>query len=81
MKEDYGAMTREQLVREQQRLHKKLTVPNIVILLISLVAAFSLIFGTLFSVNVHIDSGFMDTVTELQSSGEGSADSADEEEM
>lgn len=81
MKENYGAMTREQLVREQQRLHKKLTVPNIVILLISLVAAFSLIFGTLFSVNVHIDSGFMDTVTELQSSGEGSADSADEEEM
>lgn len=42
MKTDYSAYPSEQLQSERRKLHRKLILPNIFILLISLVAAASL---------------------------------------
>ena len=46
MKTDYSAYPSEQLQGERRKLHRKLILPNIFILLISLVAAASLLFGS-----------------------------------
>ena len=49
MKVNYGNYASEQLQSERRKLHRKLILPNIFILLISLAAAVSLLFGQLLS--------------------------------
>ena len=56
MKNDYSMYAPEQLQSERRKLHRKLILPNIFILLISLVAAASLLFGQLLSDSVECDA-------------------------
>lgn len=79
MKTDYSAYPSEQLQSERRKLHRKLILPNIFILLISLVAAASLLFGQLLSVSVHIDAQFGETVAQMMSEQAGEEGGADAE--
>lgn len=79
MKTDYSAYPSEQLQSERRKLHRKLILPNIFILLISLVAAASLLFGQLLSVSVHIDAQFGETVAQMMSEQSGEEGGADAE--
>ena len=79
MKTDYSAYPSEQLQGERRKLHRKLILPNIFILLISLVAAASLLFGQLLSVSVHIDAQFGETVAQMMSEQAGEEGGADAE--
>lgn len=67
MKVNYGNYASEQLQSERRKLHRKLILPNIFILLISLAAAVSLLFGQLLSVSVHIDAQFGEAVAQMMS--------------
>ena len=67
MKTDYSAYPSEQLQSERRKLHRKLILPNIFILLISLVAAASLLFAQLLYVSVHIDAQFGESVAQMMS--------------
>ena len=58
MKTNYATFTNEQLSQEQRRLHRKLIWPNLVVLILSLVAAITLLFGQTLRVSVHIDREF-----------------------
>lgn len=71
MKIDYSAYPGEQLRGERRKLHRKLILPNIFILLISLVAAVSLLLGQLLTVSVHIDAQFGETVAQMMSEQAG----------
>ena len=79
MKTDYSAYPSEQLQSERRKLHRKLILPNIFILLISLVAAASLLFAQLLSVSVHIDAQFGETVAQMMSEQSGEEGGADAE--
>lgn len=79
MKTDYSAYPSEQLQSERRKLHRKLILPNIFILLISLVAAASLLFAQLLSVSVHIDAQFGETVAQIMSEQAGEEGGADAE--
>lgn len=79
MKNDYSMYAPEQLQSERRKLHRKLILPNIFILLISLVAAASLLFGQLLSVSVHIDAQFGETVAQMMSEQAGEEGGADAE--
>ena len=79
MKTDYSAYPSEQLQGERRKLHRKLILPNIFILLISLVAAASLLFAQLLSVSVHIDAQFGETVAQMMSAQSGEEGGADAE--
>ena len=79
MKTDYSAYPSEQLQSERRKLHRKLILPNIFILLISLVAAASLLFGQLLSVSVHIDAQFGETIAQMMSEQAGEEGGADAE--
>ena len=79
MKTDYSAYPSEQLQSERRKLHRKLILPNIFILLISLVAAASLLFAQLLSVSVHIDAQFGETVAQMMSEQAGEEGGADAE--
>lgn len=79
MKTDYSAYPSEQLQGERRKLHRKLILPNIFILLISLVAAASLLFAQLLSVSVHIDAQFGETVAQIMSEQAGEEGGADAE--
>lgn len=79
MKNDYSMYAPEQLQGERRKLHRKLILPNIFILLISLVAAASLLFGQLLSVSVHIDAQFGETVAQMMSEQAGEEGGADAE--
>ena len=79
MKNDYSMYAPEQLQGERRKLHRKLILPNIFILLISLVAAASLLFGQLLSVSVHIDAQFGETVAQMMSEQSGEEGGADAE--
>lgn len=79
MKNDYSMYAPEQLQSERRKLHRKLILPNIFILLISLVAAASLLFGQLLSVSVHIDAQFGETVAQMMSEQSGEEGGADAE--
>lgn len=79
MKTDYSAYPSEQLQGERRKLHRKLILPNIFILLISLVAAASLLFAQLLSVSVHIDAQFGETVAQMMSEQSGEEGGADAE--
>ena len=79
MKTDYSAYPSEQLQSERRKLHRKLILPNIFILLIALTAAVSLLFGQLLSVSVHIDAQFGETVAQMMSEQSGEEGSADAE--
>ncbi|HIY46225.1 MAG TPA: hypothetical protein H9731_06915 [Candidatus Borkfalkia excrementipullorum] len=71
MKVNYGNYASEQLQSERRKLHRKLILPNIFILLISLAAAVSLLFGQLLSVSVHIDAQFGEAVAQMMSEQAG----------
>ena len=77
MQINYGAYPSEQLQGERRKLHRKLILPNIFILLISLAAAISLLFGQLLSVSVHIDAQFGETVAQMMSEQAGEEGGAD----
>lgn len=79
MKNDYSMYAPEQLQSERRKLHRKLILPNIFILLISLVAAASLLFAQLLSVSVHIDAQFGETVAQMMSEQSGEEGGADAE--
>ena len=79
MKNDYSMYAPEQLQSERRKLHRKLILPNIFILLISLVAAASLLFAQLLSVSVHIDAQFGETVAQMMSEQAGEEGGADAE--
>ena len=79
MKTDYSAYPSEQLQSERRKLHRKLILPNIFILLIALTAAVSLLFGQLLSVSVHIDAQFGETVAQMMSEQAGEEGSTDAE--
>lgn len=68
MKTNYAMLSREELVSEQARLHKKLMWPNLVVLIISLIAALTLFFGTLLSIDVHVNKELADFINENMSS-------------
>ena len=65
MKVEYGALPLDVLKKEHRRLHRKLTLPNLFIFIISVIAAASLVLGALFSINVHIDRELVNTVVDL----------------
>ena len=79
MKTDYSAYPSEQLQSERRKLHRKLILPNIFILLISLVAAEYLLFPQLLCVSVHIDAQFGETVAQMMSEQSGEEGGADAE--
>lgn len=76
MKVNYGNYASEQLQSERRKLHRKLILPNIFILLISLAAAVSLLFGQLLSVSVHIDAQFGEAVAQMMSEQAGEENGA-----
>lgn len=69
---DYAAMGASDRQQEYKRLHRRLIIPNILILAIAVVAALSLIFGTTLELRVHIDEEIVSSLME-EMSGEGTA--------
>lgn len=72
MNVDYRTLTQEEIEGERRKQHRKLIFPNIFILLVSLIAAATLLFGSLFSVNVHIDRELVVSLAEMSESGSSS---------
>ena len=83
MKTNYSSLSPEDLREEHKRLHGKLVLPNIAIVLLSLFAAFSLLFMPLLGISVHLDEGTGQLISDAMSEGsEGSEGSgADAEEI
>ncbi len=69
---DYAAMGASDRQQEYKRLHRRLIIPNILILAIAVVAALSLIFGTTLELRVHIDEEIVSSLME-EMSGESTA--------
>lgn len=78
MKTKYGNMTSAQLREEQQRLHKKLVLPNIAIVLISVVAAISLLLLPLLQLSVRIDERMGKIAADALAEQEGSEEMAEQ---
>lgn len=78
MKIKYGNMTSAQLREEQQRLHKKLVPPNIAIVLISVVAAISLLLLPLLQLSVRIDERMGKIAADALAEQEGSEEMAEQ---
>ena len=69
---DYATMGASDRQQEYKRLHRRLIIPNILILAIAVVAALSLIFGTTLELRVHIDEEIVSSLME-EMSGESTA--------
>lgn len=62
MKIDYSNKTAEELELEQEKLHKKLRIPNILILIISLISLITLLFGPALKIQMKVDGSFFSSV-------------------
>lgn len=69
---DYAAMGASDRQQEYKRLHRRLIIPNILILAIAVVAALSLLFGTTLELRVHIDEEIVSSLME-EMNGESTA--------
>lgn len=81
MRTNYNTMPAEQLREEGKRLHRKLVLPNLVIVLLSLVAALSLLFFPLLRVSVRLDEQTAEIAAELiaeAGEGEGAEEMAEQ---
>ncbi len=65
MAETNAPATLESLKKEKRRLNNHLIAPNLIILVISLIAAASLLLSSLFGLNVHVDRQFVAAVTDF----------------
>ena len=62
MKIDYSNKTAEELELEQEKLHKKLRIPNILILIIALISLITLLFGPALKIQMKVDGSFFSSV-------------------
>lgn len=74
MKENYASMSQEELAERKRSLHKKLLVPNILVLLLSLVAAATLLFLPLLDLRIAINEQVVSAVLSQTADAGGEAD-------
>ena len=81
MKTDYSLYSREQLLAESRKLHKKLILPNIFILLVALVAAISLALFPLLNISVHVDENMASVIEQTMAAQPGDSEQSDIQAM
>lgn len=81
MKTDYSLYSREQLQAESRKLHKKLILPNIFILLVALVAAISLALFPLLNISVHVDENMASVIEQTMAAQPGDSEQSDIQAM